>query len=204
MKGTTNIKFKKPLVFGLILGFLVSLIMLSQSSPSIGNKLTLQNSSNYNTSSSSNSSKSGRPTTLEFTKLEIANDKNEQMKGTAFRPNLCNGCGVLYVFSENKLLFWNVSDNIIPVDVIFVTENGVIDIIERNTNPSTKSIYSSREKVKFVIETNSYYFLNIKESDRIHNIQSLITQGVPYDNSFLPPTLSTSISSMTSKSLITN
>ena len=55
--------------------------------------------------------------------VELARTDNEIQQGLMFRDNLCDNCGMLFIFNEeNKHKFW-MKDTKIPLDMIFINSN---------------------------------------------------------------------------------
>jgi len=97
--------------------------------------------------------------------VEIADTKEKREVGLMNRTELCENCGMLFVFDEEGVYnFWNMN-TYIPLDVIYISEN--MEVVEvknlpkyichlietdtvcepTNTNPT--------KKAKFVLEVNA-------------------------------------------------
>ena len=88
--------------------------------------------------------------------VEVADSPEEREKGLMFRENLCENCGMLFVFEEvGKHSFW-MKNTLIPLDMIFIDEEGVIvDILV--ADPCLEmpcKYYTPSEDVKYVLEVN--------------------------------------------------
>jgi uncharacterized protein len=94
--------------------------------------------------------------------VELARTDNEIQQGLMFRDNLCDNCGMLFIFNEeNKHKFW-MKDTKIPLDMIFINSNlEVVDLLYaipcvedpcKYYVPSKNSLY--------VLETNGNEFDN--------------------------------------------
>lgn len=91
---------------------------------------------------------------------EIASDAPSRAKGLMFRESLCENCGMLFIFEKSGIHpFW-MKDTLIPLDMIFISENGtIVDIIENvppcpYSSPSCPN-YVPRAPGKFVLEANA-------------------------------------------------
>src|SRR6056297_767591 len=61
--------------------------------------------------------------------VEIADSDKERQKGLMNRTSLCNKCGMLFIFDdERKHSFW-MKNTLIPLDIIFINSKlKVVDI----------------------------------------------------------------------------
>jgi hypothetical protein len=83
------------------------------------------NKSSSDAESSNNSSKS-ELITLELSKVEIADTVAKQQMGLMNREELCQDCGILFVFEKpQNLVFW-MKNTYISLDIIFIDANGEI------------------------------------------------------------------------------
>ncbi len=93
----------------------------------------------------------------EFLTLFIADDVVEKEVGLMGVKKLHPNQGMLFVFDpQEKVYFW-MKNTLIPLDIIFIKNDKIIDIVE-NVLPCALDIcplIGSKEKVNFVIELNS-------------------------------------------------
>ena len=93
----------------------------------------------------------------EFLRLFIADDLVEKEVGLMGVNRLHPNQGMLFVFDpQEKVNFW-MKNTLIPLDILFIKNDRIIDILE-NVLPCKIDkcpLYSSKEKVDFVIELNS-------------------------------------------------
>lgn len=89
--------------------------------------------------------------------LEIAEDDLERAKGLMFRKDLCNDCGMLFIFEkEGNYKFW-MENTLIPLNIIWMNKNLEVIFIE-------ESIPCIEEKCKlYGPEKNSSYVLEINK-----------------------------------------
>ncbi|MBU0533127.1 DUF192 domain-containing protein [Candidatus Micrarchaeota archaeon] len=91
-----------------------------------------------------------------FLNVEIADNFTTRAKGLMGRSSLGEYEGMLFVFDQPGYYgFWMMNTSI-PLDAIFIAENGtVVDIIEMN--PGNYKLYKPKEMAKYVLEVNQYF-----------------------------------------------
>lgn len=90
-------------------------------------------------------------------KTEIADTPYMQGKGLMFRQKMFLDSGMLFVFEKPKeLKFW-MKNTLMPLDMIFISEDLKIVNIVENARPCANrcEIYSSIFPAKYTIETNA-------------------------------------------------
>lgn len=87
--------------------------------------------------------------------LEVAHTLPQKSLGLSNRTNLCQNCGMIFLFNQNGTLpFW-MKDTLIPLDMIWINSIGqVTDIITATQTNSTK-ILQNTQPAKYVIELNA-------------------------------------------------
>lgn len=90
--------------------------------------------------------------------VEIADNMYLQAKGLMNRTELSRDSGMLFVFAtESPHRFW-MKNTLIPLDMIWADEKGVITYIEHNAQPcapgTTCANYGPTSPVKYVLEIN--------------------------------------------------
>lgn len=103
--------------------------------------------------------------------VEIADTPYMQGKGLMFRQKMFMDSGMLFVFdSQKELKFW-MKNTLMPLDMIFISENFTIVNIVENAKQCTNNceIYSSILPAKYTIETNAGFVKNngIKVGDSV-------------------------------------
>ncbi|MEK6872684.1 MAG: DUF192 domain-containing protein [Nanoarchaeota archaeon] len=92
--------------------------------------------------------------------IDIADDNLERQKGLMFREELCFNCGMLFVFEqENNYKFW-MKNTLIPLDIIWMNKNFVIQYIAYDVPPCEIEdcpFYSPPKEIKskYILEVNS-------------------------------------------------
>ncbi len=85
--------------------------------------------------------------------LEVADTPAEQQLGLMNRTNLNTNSGMIFIFPTEQLLSFWMKDTLIPLDIIFLNKDFIVQEIYTNTKPNqTSEIYSSNKLAKYVIE----------------------------------------------------
>ncbi|MCX6778535.1 MAG: DUF192 domain-containing protein [Candidatus Micrarchaeota archaeon] len=89
---------------------------------------------------------------------EIASTPSERAAGLMYRTELCENCGMLFVFGdEGNYPFW-MKNTEIPLDVIYVDGQFVIVDIWGNAQPCKTEVcqsYPPKANAKYVLEVNA-------------------------------------------------
>ncbi len=108
-------------------------------------------------------------------KLIVAKTDEEKIKGLSGRDSLPKDTGMLFVFEEKgNHGFW-MKNMKFPLDIVYISDNKVVEIIENapapseNQDPSTLPIYKPSEPANYVLELNAGQAKesNIKQGDTI-------------------------------------
>ncbi len=84
--------------------------------------------------------------------VEIADTPEERGMGLMFREELGPNAGMLFDFKEVRdVSFW-MQNTLIPLDMIFIGEDGVVRKIHVNARPRDTTSIPSGEPVRFVLE----------------------------------------------------
>jgi uncharacterized protein len=84
--------------------------------------------------------------------VEIAATPQEQAKGLMFRTELAPDKGMLFPFSIPKQASFWMKNTYIPLDIVYVQSDGVIESIASNTEPTSLTPVLSKGKVGYVLE----------------------------------------------------
>ena len=100
--------------------------------------------------------------------IEIADNDLERAKGLMLREELCDNCGMLFVYDgEDERSFW-MKNTLIPLDIIFIDENFTVTNIE-NAAPCNENVCKIYNGIgKYVLEVNPGINIKIGDKVRIH------------------------------------
>lgn len=84
--------------------------------------------------------------------VEIADTPQTRETGLMHREELAEGSGMLFDFREIRPVSMWMRNTLIPLDMLFVRENGTIARIARNAVPLDLTPIPSGEPVRYVLE----------------------------------------------------
>lgn len=84
--------------------------------------------------------------------VEIADTDPERMQGLMHRTDLPENRAMLFVFDETRSIMMWMKNTPLPLDMVFVAQNGTIAAIRENTEPFSEAIISSTVPVRYVVE----------------------------------------------------
>lgn len=99
----------------------------------------------------------------------VARERAQQTRGLMFVRDLPADAGMLFVYdSPGRRSMW-MKNTYLPLDMLFIREDGVISSIETHTEPLSLDSIASREPVTYVLELNAGVTakLGIVPGDRI-------------------------------------
>ena len=70
--------------------------------------------------------------------LELALTRDEIGQGLMFRKSLANDRGMLFIFGQSRIPSFWMKNTLIPLDMIFISPEGVVVDVIGNTQPCTK------------------------------------------------------------------
>lgn len=102
-------------------------------------------------------------------RVEIMRKPQERARGLMYRKHLDPDAGMLFDFGRQLTARMWMRNTYIPLDMLFVHENGKIINIAENTIPHSEEILSSTENVRYVLEINGGLSakLGIEAGDRL-------------------------------------
>lgn len=87
--------------------------------------------------------------------IELAKTIAQKTKGLSKRNTLCKNCGMLFTFGfETNLPFW-MKDTLIPLDMIWLDQNGKIVDIQTANEINSSKIYQNQTPAQYVLELNA-------------------------------------------------
>lgn len=87
-------------------------------------------------------------------RVEVAETPDERAKGLMGRDSMPSGAGMLFVFQKTgQVSFW-MENTLIPLDMLFLDENGRIVRIHHKAVPLDRTPIPGGENVRYVLEIN--------------------------------------------------
>jgi len=86
---------------------------------------------------------------------EIMRTEAERERGLMFRPYMPEMRGMLFDFGETRPIQMWMKDTLIPLDMIFIREDGTIARITADAEPYSTRILPSGEPIRAVLEINA-------------------------------------------------
>jgi uncharacterized protein len=101
--------------------------------------------------------------------VELAATDEERERGLMFRKQLPDGHGMLFDFETDRNVAMWMKNTLIPLDMIFIRNDGRISNIAENTEPMSTRIIPSRGAVRAVLEVagGTAKRLGIQAGDRV-------------------------------------
>ena len=105
-------------------------------------------------------------------KIEIPKTSAQFNLGLMFRENLDSDSGMLFIFDEVGEKSFHMRHTTIPLDIAFISEEGVIESIKELEPLRSSPVYSDAN-VMFALEVNRGWFAenNVKVGDKIVKLQ---------------------------------
>ena len=101
--------------------------------------------------------------------IEIAITEKERSRGLMYRKELKQTEGMLFLYPEKQIIKMWMKNTLIPLDMIFINNNGKIIDIFKMTIPKDLTPIGPNVKLKGVLEINGGLtsYLNINKGDFI-------------------------------------
>jgi uncharacterized membrane protein (UPF0127 family) len=84
--------------------------------------------------------------------VEIADTDAERARGLMFRTALAPDAGMLFDYHHEQLTAFWMQNTLIPLDMIFISADGVVKTIHVNARPMDTTSIPSEVPVQFVLE----------------------------------------------------
>jgi len=84
--------------------------------------------------------------------VEVARSDAEQQQGLMYRTKVASDRGMLFPFARPKIASFWMKNTVVPLDIIFVRADGMIDRIAENTVPYSLEPVASGGEVSAVLE----------------------------------------------------
>jgi uncharacterized membrane protein (UPF0127 family) len=107
--------------------------------------------------------------TIRTIDVETAITPESQVQGLMYRTYMADSLGMLFIMADvGKHAFW-MKNTYIALDIAFIDSTGTIDTIYRNAKPLSERSLPSRQRIKYILETNGGFSdkNGIKERDLI-------------------------------------
>ncbi|GAA3873406.1 DUF192 domain-containing protein [Celeribacter arenosi] len=86
--------------------------------------------------------------------VEIADDASERSLGLMHRETLPRSSGMLFIYDELRPVSFWMQNTLIPLDIIFVDEKGIVVRVHENAVPLDRTQIPSGAPVRAVLEVN--------------------------------------------------
>ena len=89
--------------------------------------------------------------------VELATTPEDRARGLMFREHLDPDKGMLFIFEEEGVHSFWMKNTLIPLDIIWISEDQEVVFISKNTQPCKTDICPSinpGKKAKYVLEVN--------------------------------------------------
>ena len=87
--------------------------------------------------------------------VEVAKTAEQNESGLMYRTDFPVNRAMLFVFPEKRIVTMWMANTPLPLDMLFLDENGIIQSITENTIPYSTKIVSSHVFAAFTIELNA-------------------------------------------------
>ncbi|MCC7271056.1 MAG: DUF192 domain-containing protein [Alphaproteobacteria bacterium] len=104
-------------------------------------------------------------------RIEIADTETERAKGLMFRTELAPDAGMLFDYHREQLASFWMQNTLIPLDMIFISADGVVKTIHVNARPLDTTSIPSGVPVRFVLEIpgGRSQEIGLKVGDRVEH-----------------------------------
>jgi len=93
--------------------------------------------------------------------VDIAETSEEKSRGLSGRKSLGVNKGMLFLFESNSIPSFWMKDMLIPIDIIWIADNGIVDVHKNIPAPDSETPYvnlpryTPRKPINYVLEVNA-------------------------------------------------
>jgi hypothetical protein len=104
-------------------------------------------------------------------RVEVAADQPSQERGLMYRKHMQPDDGMIFDFQKPQMEYFWMKNTILPLDMIFIRQNGTISSIAPDAVPFSTTTIPSIEPVRAVLELNGgrAAALGIEPDQVVHN-----------------------------------
>lgn len=84
--------------------------------------------------------------------VELADTPEERGRGLMYRKELAKGGGMLFIFPRRERIAMWMRNTEIPLDMLFITDDGRVVQIHERAVPYSEATITSRRRVRYVLE----------------------------------------------------
>ncbi|MCV6547877.1 MAG: DUF192 domain-containing protein [Cohaesibacter sp.] len=112
--------------------------------------------------------KDGKTITLQ---VEVANTDDLRALGLMYRTKMPDNEGMLFDFEESRPVYMWMQNTFVALDMLFLTEQGQVHHIVKQTTPLSRSLIGSGGAVRFVLEVKAGLVerYQLKKGDQIQH-----------------------------------
>ncbi|MBE7186345.1 MAG: DUF192 domain-containing protein [Methylobacterium mesophilicum] len=103
--------------------------------------------------------------------VELAETSAEREKGLMFRRSMAADHGMLFDFDESRPVTMWMKNTLIPLDMLFMDDAGVVTQVKRMAKPESLDLIPSGGPVRYVLELNGGAAdrFGVKNGDRLRH-----------------------------------
>lgn len=88
--------------------------------------------------------------------FDVVTDSAAQARGLGGRPDVPHGYGMLFVFPKDDFYGFWMKDMLVPIDMIWLSDNGTVLKVDADVAPSTYPyVFYPPQAVRYVLETRA-------------------------------------------------
>ncbi len=105
--------------------------------------------------------------------MELALDDDQRARGLMFRPRMSDTWSMLFVYPNDRPLSFWMKNTLIPLDMVFIKDNGEVLGVVEHAEPLTLSSRKVPGSSRYVLEINAGLAqrFNIKAGDKIQLVR---------------------------------